>query len=59
MQVERRVYKDFFGIIYKPLSGGWVSNAWGTCLLQGDSLGKPGIIPYDTFDSHELKVKAI
>ncbi len=40
-------------------SGGRVSNAWETCPIQGDSLGKPGLIPHKTLLSHDNKVKAI
>ena len=41
------------------ISGERVSNAWGTCLSQRDSLGKPGLIPYDTTSWHHLVVKVL
>ena len=39
------------------ISGGRVSNAWVTCLREGDSLWKRRIIPYETNTSHEVLVK--
>ena len=49
---------DPFGVKLNMDSGGRVSNAWETCLIQGDSLGKPGLIPYDTSLTHVREVKA-
>ena len=40
-------------------SGGRVSNAWETCLMQGDSLGKPGLIPYNASRAHAFEVKTL
>jgi len=34
-----------------------VSNAWETYLVEGDSLGKPGLIPHDTSIPHGNEVK--
>ena len=45
MQVER----------YRPSgleSGARVRNAYATCLMQGDSPGKPGLIPHRSVVSH-------
>ncbi len=41
----------------KLVSGGRVSNAWGTCLDLGDSSWKRLIIPHKTTRSHDLEVK--
>ena len=38
-------------------SGGRVSNAWGTCLSEGDNSWKRLLIPHDTLGSHGLDVK--
>ena len=39
-------------------SGERVSNAWTTCLLAGDNLGKLGLIPNKLVDSSGLMRKA-
>jgi len=39
------------------LSGGRVSNAWVTCLVQGDNTGKLVLIPHNTVGWHQLTVK--
>ena len=41
------------------LSGGRVSNAWTICPVQRNSLGKPGLKPHDTLESHDSEVKLI
>ena len=38
-------------------SGGRVSNAWATCPIQRDSLGKPGLKPHNAESSHGLSAK--
>ena len=48
---------DSFGMKSEMESGGWVSNAWETCPVQGDSLGKPGLIPHNVSSSHDLEIK--
>ena len=50
-----KIFSEWFS---RYLSGGRVSNAWATCLSQRDSLGKLGLIPYDTSVSHDTEVKA-
>ena len=57
MQVERSVYSKFFGIENKLLSGGRVSNAWVTCLTQGDNSWKRLLIPHKTTAPHGAGVK--
>ncbi len=37
--------ENSFVVIQRLLSGGRVSNTQVTCLLAGDNLGKPGLIP--------------
>ena len=39
------------------LSGGRVSNAWVTCLIQGDNTGKPVLIPHNIIGRHLLMIK--
>ena len=36
----------------RKLSGGRVSNAWVTCLTQGDNRGKPLLIPHNPLGPH-------
>ena len=43
---------DFFGMMFFKLSGGRVSNAWVTCLTQGDSSWKRLVIPHTLHYSH-------
>ncbi len=38
-------------------SGARVRNAYATYLLQGDSPGKPGLIPHGITDRHRLVIK--
>ena len=38
-------------------SGARVRNAYATYLLQGDSPGKPGLIPHGITESHGLVIK--
>ena len=38
-------------------SGGRVSNAWTICPIQRNSLGKPGLKPYNTLMPHGIEVK--
>ena len=45
------------GMIVLWLSGGRVSNAWITCLTQGDNSRKRLLIPHNTFGRHLLNVK--
>ena len=40
-------------------SGGRVSNAWVTCLLEGDSSWKRLVIPHETTGTHVLGVKEL
>ena len=42
----------------KLFSGGRVSNAWVTCLIQGDNIVKTMLIPHKTTASHGAGVKA-
>ena len=49
-------YWDDFGLIFK-FSGGRVSNAWTTCLSQGDSSWKRLVIPHKTTAPHGAGVK--
>ena len=39
------------------LSGGRVSNAWATCLSQGDNTGKLVLIPHKTPVGHPTEAK--
>ncbi len=39
-------------------SGGRVRNAYATCLIQGDSPWKRGLIPHSINGSHGLLIKA-
>ena len=43
---------DSFGMMFFKLSGGRVSNAWVTCLTQGDSSWKRLVIPHTLHYSH-------
>ena len=38
-------------------SGGRVSNAWATCLCEGDNSRKQLLIPHEVFESHGLNTK--
>ena len=38
-------------------SGGLVSNAWATCLLEGNNSEKSLLIPHDVYFSHERYTK--
>ena len=44
-------YYDDFGLNFK-FSGGRVSNAWTTCLSQGDSSWKRLVIPHTLMSPH-------
>ena len=39
-------------------SGARVRNAYATCLVQGDSPWKRGLIPHSIVESHGLTIKA-
>ena len=41
------------------LSGGRVSNAWGTCLSVGDNSWKRLLIPHNVSGPHDLETKAL
>ena len=41
-----------FEVKEKYLSGGRVSNAWATCLIQGDSIGKLVVKPHKRTKTH-------
>ncbi len=45
MQVERSALAEAFGLTPMLLSGGWVSNAWATCLEDRDNSLKRLLIP--------------
>ena len=34
-----------------------MSNAWAICPVERDSLGKPGLIPYDIIATHVAIIK--
>ena len=44
-------------MIFEAVSGGRVSNAWGTCLCPGDSSWKRLVIPHKTTKPHGFAVK--
>jgi hypothetical protein len=44
-----------FGIVE---SGARVRNAYATCLIEGDSPGKPGLIPHGIVSRHRGMIKA-
>ena len=46
-------FHDPFGVTRLWLSGGRVSNAWGTCPVLGDSDWKRSIIPHKRTTSHD------
>ena len=46
-----------FGQVKLKFSGGRVSNAWVTCLSQGDNVWKRTLIPHNTAESHGSAVK--
>ena len=52
MQVERRTLDGVFGQRIGILSGGRVSNAWGTCLGEGNNTVKIVLIPHNAVGSH-------
>ena len=54
MQVERDLRSS---LLHWSESGGRVSNAWVTWPMEGDSLGKPGLIPYVVEISHDISMK--
>ena len=54
MQVERQQTEPSSVLA----SGARVSNAYATCPQEGNSPGKPGIIPHVIFGRHLLKIKA-
>ena len=43
---------DSFGMTFFKLSGGRVSNAWVTCLIQGDNNQKWLLIPHKRTGPH-------
>ena len=62
MQVERRFLPNEAASLLKAefiknLSGGRVSNAWVTCLTQGDNASKGVLIPHKTTVPHDTEVK--
>ena len=54
MQVERSLVEYLYET---GLSGGRVSNAWVTCLIQGDNREKFLLIPHKTTVLHGTGVK--
>ena len=44
-------------MILKEESGGRVSNAWVTCLQEGDNIPKGMLIPHDIVLSHDKAIK--
>ena len=46
-----------FGQLRFKFSGGRVSNAWVTCLSQGDNVRKRTLIPHDIAESHGSAIK--
>jgi len=54
MQVERG-YTEGLPEVYP--SGGRVSNAWVTYLIQGDNTGKPVLIPHNITGRHRPVIK--
>ena len=42
---------------FKQLSGGRVSNAWATCLCEGDNVGKLTLIPHYVWEPHDFHTK--
>ena len=48
---------DMEELALKYPSGGRVSNAWATCLKQGDNASKDVLIPRKTTVSHDTEVK--
>ena len=51
-------FKDWdFGWLRFKFSGGRVSNAWVTCLSQGDNVSKGTLIPHNVFLSHGRNTK--
>ena len=45
------------GACFFQLSGGRVSNAWVTCLSEGDNVLKRTLIPHKIVASHEVAIK--
>ena len=52
-------FEESLRIILKVVSGGRVSNAWGTCLCPGDSSWKRLVIPHKTTKPHGFAVKSV
>ena len=50
-------FEESLRIILKVVSGGRVSNAWGTCLCPGDSSWKRLVIPHETTEGHPSEAK--
>ena len=48
--------QDFGQVIFK-FSGGRVSNAWATCLSEGDNVRKRTLIPHNMERSHDHSIK--
>ena len=53
MQVEREPHSGDFGQSSENSSGGWVSNAWVTCLQELDNSEKLLLIQYKLTVSHD------
>ena len=47
----------FDSLLLKKVSGGRVSNAWATCLSEGDNTGKLVLIPHEAYEQHCKYVK--
>ena len=43
--------------VFKMATGGWVSNAYATYPLQGDSPEKSGLIPHNNLMLHDFRFK--
>ncbi len=50
---SEKLFLDSFGMMEEVESGGRVSNAWATYLLQGDNILKRMLIPHIRLVSHD------
>ena len=54
MQVEGQHWRS---LLQQMATGGWVSNAYATYPLQGDSPKKFGLTPHNNLGSHDFRFK--
>ena len=56
MQVEGQ---HDFSLLKLMATGARVSNAYVTCLPEGDSPAKVGLIPYGILEFHDIRIKGL